>query len=105
MLKWKEQQKLYEMANISKEKTGLPLMVWISYQTGKEKHGARIKIRIGTDWIPITVSDAPEIKSSNVKIKSKVLNSIFAWIVLNKKCFSSIGMHKANLVLIMCLII
>jgi len=77
-------KELFEMANISKEKTGLPVMVWISYQTGKEKHSARIKIRLNDEWIPITISDKPEVKSKEIKGKSKVINSVIDWIVLNK---------------------
>ena len=86
MKKWEDKKKelLFEMANISSSKTGLPVMIWISYNTGKEKHYARIKIKVANDWIPITISDNPEVKTDKVKIKSATLNKIISWIVLNK---------------------
>ena len=36
---------LTEMSNISKQKTGLDYIVWLFSNTGKEKHGARIKLK------------------------------------------------------------
>ena len=48
-------QSLFEMANISTKKTGLDFIVWISPQSGREKHSARIKVQINNDFIPITI--------------------------------------------------
>jgi len=76
-------QSLYEMSNISTKKTGLDYIVWIAPQSGKEKHSARIKIKIDNKFISITISDEPELKS-NIKIEAKKLNKIFDWIKLNK---------------------
>jgi len=77
-------QKFFEMANISIKKTGLDYIVWISPQSGKEKHNARIKIQIDNDFVPITISDNPELKSKT-KIDSKKLNKVYKWIILNKE--------------------
>jgi len=75
---------LTEMSNISKQKTGLDYIVWLFPNTGKEKHGARIKIKVDNEYVPITISDEPEVKSF-VKIDSKKLNKIKNWIILNKE--------------------
>ena len=75
---------LTEMSNISKQKTGLDYIVWLFPNTGKEKHGERIKIKVNNDYVPITISDEPEVKSF-VKIDSKKLNKIKNWIILNKE--------------------
>ena len=75
--------RLTEMANISKQKTGLDYIVWLFPKTGKEKHGPRIKIKIDNAYVPITISDIPEVKAY-IKIDAKKLNKIKDWIVLNK---------------------
>ena len=41
---------LTEMSNISRQKTGLDYIVWLFPKTGKEKHGARIKIKIDNEY-------------------------------------------------------
>lgn len=74
----------YEEANISIKKTGLDYIVWIAPQSGKEKHNARIKIKVDNVFVSITISDNPELKSNKVKIESKKLNKIFDWVKLNK---------------------
>ena len=76
-------RKFYEMANISKQKTGLDFIIWIMYKTNKEKHGPRIKIKINNDFVPITISNDPELKAS-IKIDSKSLNKIKKFILINK---------------------
>ena len=58
---------LTEMSNISKKKTGLDYIVWLFPNTGKEKHGARIKIKVNNDYVPITISDEPEVKKYFIK--------------------------------------
>lgn len=76
-------EKFFEMANISTKKTGLDFIIWLSPQSGKEKHAARIKIQIDNEFVPITISDNPIIKS-NIKIDAKKLNKVYNWIKLNK---------------------
>ena len=76
-------RKFYEMANISRQKTGLDCIIWIMYKTNKEKHVPRIKIKINNDFVPISISDEPELKVQ-IKIDSKLLNKIKKFILINK---------------------
>lgn len=85
----KRYERLFEMANVSPDKTGLDVMIWISYKTGKEKHKPRIKVKINNEFIPISIDDDPEIllsksKVGKLKIDSKLLSSIKYWITMNK---------------------
>ena len=38
-------QPIFEMANLRPNETGLPMVIWVSPKTGKEKHGPRIKVQ------------------------------------------------------------
>jgi len=73
-----------EMANLSRKKTGLDYIIWIMHQTGKEKHWARIKVKIKGQDVSITISDNPEWLSDTVKINAKEFNRIKKWIIMNK---------------------
>ncbi len=74
---------LYEMANLTKEDTGLNYIVWISPRTGKEKHCARIKVQLNMEFIPVTIEDVPRIAvKKNVEIPN--FKKLQKWIVLNK---------------------
>lgn len=82
----KKYQRLYEMANLTKSDTGLNYRLWIQTQTGKEKHWARIKIEVDNEFIPMSITDEPEImvKSKKEVINSKDLNEIKKWVVMNQ---------------------
>lgn len=55
----------YEMANVSKEDTGLPYDFWIdSKGEGRTSHGPRIKVRLQGQDVPVTISDEPDIPES-----------------------------------------
>ena len=55
----------YEMANVSKDDTGLPYDFWIASLGDKHKgHGPRIKVRVDGKDIPVTISDNPDIPAS-----------------------------------------
>ena len=55
----------YEMANVSKDDTGLPYDFWIDSLGDKRKsHGPRIKVRVDGKDIPVTISDNPDIPDS-----------------------------------------
>jgi hypothetical protein len=92
MIRYKKKIKtkqLFEMANISTNRTGLDIMIWVSYKTGKEKHGPRIKIKIDNEFIPISIEDDPKIMLSKFKINklsvdSRTWKDIVNWIRLNK---------------------
>lgn len=36
---------LYEMSNLRPNETGLPMVVWVNPNTGRERHGPRIKVQ------------------------------------------------------------
>ena len=54
----------FEMANVSKEDTGLPYDFWIDSKGIERPHGPRIKVRLQGSDIPVTISDAPDIPDS-----------------------------------------
>lgn len=86
-------EKLYEMANLSQDMTNLPVIVWAD-SARNLKHAARIKFQNsystktdGSELIPMTISDNPQIPNSiktKLRIKSKDLNKIKQWVILNK---------------------
>ena len=80
-----EMEKLEEMANLTKEDTGLDYIVWIYPKTNKEGHWARIKVQVDkNNRIPMSISDNPEWKVDEVSVPSKKGNKIKKWIILNK---------------------
>lgn len=56
-----------EMANISKEDTGLPYDLWVD-SLGKDRktphNEPRLKVEVNHQYIPVTISDSPEIPES-----------------------------------------
>ena len=58
-----------EMTNIRPSRSGLPMVIWVQPDTGRSKHGPRIKVqsRHGSkvnvlNWVSVTISKNPEIK-------------------------------------------
>ena len=80
---------LWEMSNITPSETGLDQMVWFQYKTNKEKHWARLKIKIDNIFVPITISDDPEIRIRDKRIIKKIDSNswkkIRRFIIKNKK--------------------
>ena len=76
-----------EMANLTKSDTGLNYKIWIQIQTGREKHWARIEVEVNNEFIPISISQNPEIMIKNKQdiFSSKDLNDIISWIKKNEK--------------------
>ena len=85
---------LMEMANISREDTKLPYEIWIDSSGVKRGNehtfSPRIKIQVPgiKEWIPITISDDPEIpdsvkKKNNIKIPK--FNTVREWVIAYKK--------------------
>jgi hypothetical protein len=80
---------LFEMSNISREDSGLPVRVWVSSKmSAAERHGPRIKIEIpgkGSPTIPvllkkdITVDDVVGYEY----VPAKILNPLRDFINLN----------------------
>lgn len=91
---------MYEMSNILPQRTGLGFILRIMHQTGREKHGARIKVKFDNELIPITISTRPEIpKSVNPKpmIPSKDFNLISTWIIINRELLLSYWNNGENM--------
>ena len=73
-----------EMANVSKQDTGLPYSVWIDSE-GKDRvapHNVpRLKVDVDGDRIPVSISDTPKILvNKNIPQFSK----ISSWIIKYK---------------------
>ena len=82
---------IWEMANLKKSRTGLPVIVYIS--GNKSSHGARIKFfdsysdTIGDNYdllVPLTVSKNPEIPIEHkLNIKKQDLEKVRQWVIKN----------------------
>lgn len=76
---------IYEMANLQPSETGLSYSVWVDSE-GKDrlpKHNIpRIKILVNNEFIPISISDDPEIL---VDKKVKNFREVRNWIIKNKE--------------------
>ena len=81
---------LYEMANISKAKTGLCCIIWVqtNMPNSTGKHNApRLKFTDDNRMIPVTISKEPQLLAdyslNDLKMSSKDLNALFFWIKNN----------------------
>ena len=65
-----------EMSNIYPFNSGVPYVLWISQKSGREKHGARIKVSVPQEnnFLTFTVSTEPKLFS---KTKTS-LNDIYS---------------------------
>ena len=74
-----------EMSNIYPFNSGVPYVLWISQKSGREKHGARIKVSVPQEnkFLTFTVSTEPKLLSKT-KISLNDINSIKSWIILNQ---------------------
>jgi len=83
-------QDLFEMANIHKDKTKLPLVIYISINDGSV-HGARIKVnnnysnKYSSDNLSITIEDEPKIIGWNINVKEKDLQKVREFVIKFKK--------------------
>jgi hypothetical protein len=81
-LKEISQTKLFELANIEPNYTGVSYEIWIAPKSGKEKHYARIKVLYKNQRIPFSIeSQNPMVKTN---MPSKKIEEIRQWIILNK---------------------
>lgn len=87
----------FEMANLSRKKTGLDHIIWIMHQTGNEKHWARIKVKVDGQFVPVTISDNPEWMSDTVIINRNEFNKIRKWIIINKNLLLKYWDGKGNI--------
>lgn len=78
---------LYEMANLSPKKTGLPFVVWISPQAGAP-HDVRVKVSKGPRVHPselISVAIRPEVHVVGGHISAHDLALLQEWVELNRE--------------------
>lgn len=87
---------LWEMSNVRKNRTGLPCNVSIQFQPDNQKryqHNLpRIKFQNNksdrvtsiSDLIPVSISDEPQVLT-NVKYDKDIFKEVRKWIILNKE--------------------
>lgn len=85
------ENQIWEMANLPKKRTGLPVIIYIS--GNKASHGPRIKFfdsyadSIGENYdllIPLTIDKNPDIPIKHkLNIKKKDLEKIKQWVIKN----------------------
>lgn len=85
---------LFEMANVKKERTKLPMIVWLQIRHSMNHSSPIIKFANNTscslvpcDLISISISDNPEILSKNtrLKISQSDFEELRQWIIRNKE--------------------
>jgi hypothetical protein len=77
---------LFEMANLSPKRTGLPFVVWISPRAGAA-HDVRVKVSKGpkahpSEWISVAVR--PDVHVVGGKMTAHDLGLLRRWIDLNR---------------------
>jgi hypothetical protein len=80
--------RLWEMSNFRPKSTGLPMVIWLNFKSGREKHGPRLKVSPShgdtaqiSNWQTVTISDDPKL-IGNLSIKDFKLVKQF---ILNNK--------------------
>lgn len=85
---------LFEMANVKKERTKLPMIVWLQIRHSMNHNSPIIKFANNTssslvpcDLVSISISDNPEILSKNTKLKisQSDFEELRQWIIRNKE--------------------
>lgn len=85
---------LNEMANLSKERTNLSVIVWVQVNNPMQHNSPRIKFNnakgnklVPQNLVPISISDDPQILSKSapkLQISSEEFNNLRKWIIDNK---------------------
>lgn len=85
---------LFEMANISKKKTKLPVIVWVQTKIRTRHESPRIKFLNSTAnktqtslLVPLSISDDPKILSRNTQlsISSAQFEEVRQWVIRNRE--------------------
>lgn len=91
---------MFEMANVVKKRSKLPMNIWISQS--KEKHRPRIKIQNNysenveiNNSFTITINDFKIVGNIN-KITSKDIEKLKEYIILNKEILLAYWNHEIN---------
>ena len=85
-----DEEDFFDMANLSPELTGLPMVVWVS-QRGRAQHAARVKVSLinGRRMIPeqtISVSVSPEVEIvAGGQLPQRELDAVRGWIEANRQ--------------------
>lgn len=83
-----EEDEVFDMANLSEARTGIPGVVWIS--TRVAKHGPRVKYyeKAGSDQPSFSVSIAapPEVVANSLpeRVVKRMSPEVIAWVGLNR---------------------
>lgn len=76
----------FEMANISKDKTGLCCIIWVETNM-QNSNDPKMKFTDNNRMIPVTISKEPQLLANyslkDLNISSKDLNALFFWIKNN----------------------
>jgi len=77
---------LSEMSNVFPEESGLPYKLWLSTKSGREKHGARIKLEVDGEWYPLMILANGTLKwKEEPPIKGRDMKRVLKFVVLNKQ--------------------
>lgn len=82
----REDESLFEMANLSPKRTGLPFVVWISPRGGAS-HDVRVKVSIGPKVHPselISVALRPDVHVVGGHLNAADLELLPQWVALNE---------------------
>src|SRR4051794_41065685 len=77
---------LFEMANLSPKRTGLPFVVWISPR-GNARHDVRVKVSAGPRAVPsemVSVAIRPQVRVIEGEMKASDLALLRQWVELNR---------------------
>jgi hypothetical protein len=77
---------LFEMANLSPKRTGLPFVVWISPR-GNARHDVRVKVSPGPRAVPsemVSVAIRPDVYVVEGEMKASDLALLGKWVDLNR---------------------
>ena len=80
-----EEELLFEMSNLVPERTGLKHIIWVSTQTGRERHGPRVKLKIDHKWYSFSIEEYPKLFGKyQIPIGSKELSKVKQFISINR---------------------
>lgn len=85
-----EEEDFFDMANLSPERTGLPMVVWVS-QRGRAKHDARVKVSLvpGRRMVPertTAVSVRPTVEVvAGEPLPTMELDAVRKWVEANRQ--------------------
>lgn len=90
-----DDDEIFDMANLSEARTGIPGVVRIS--TRVAKHGPRVKYleKAGADQpsFSVSIADPPEVVANSLaeRIVKRMSPEVIEWVALNRPCCSSSG--------------